>query len=46
MCTKELTLFLMVVSAPDLVNILTVLQSPFSDAMCKRVHPSCNNDNL
>ena len=33
----------MFVSAPDLVNILTTLASPFFDAMCRRVSLFCSN---
>ena len=39
-------MFLMLVLAPDLVNILTALASPFLDSMCIGVSPFCNNNNI
>ena len=44
-CVK-LTLFVILILAPDLANILTVLVSPFSDALCSGVSPFCNNNNI
>ena len=41
----QLTLFLMFVLAPVLVNILTAVALPFLDAICREVSPFCINTN-
>ena len=41
----QLTLFLMFVLAPVLVNILTAVALPFLDAICRGVSPFCINTN-